>query len=353
MPHIITLKERRGKPGYVYYPLQLSLVPKPSPTHKQLLIRIQAAALNHRDLFIRQHLYPDISFKAPLLCDGAGIVEEMGPDCTSDVLGQNVILTPCRGWKTNPHGPEDWSNFSTIGGVGPDHTLGTAQTYVLVNEDEVEVSPPHLSAAESACLPAAGLTAWRALVVKSGNAEPGRNLLITGIGGGVALQILQFAVAMGSNVYVTSSSQDKIDKAKQLGALGGVIYKDEDWNKQLEMMLPSSRPYIDAVIDGAGGDIVVRSVPILKPGGVISSYGMTIAPVMDWPMQAVLKNIELKGSTLGSRAEFTNMVNFVKEKQIKPVISKIVKGLENLEAIEGLFQELKTSKQFGKLVVEV
>ncbi|KAI5194432.1 oxidoreductase [Aureobasidium subglaciale] len=347
MPHIITLKERRGKPGYVYYPLQLSLVPKPSPTHKQLLIRIQAAALNHRDLFIRQHLYPDISFKAPLLCDGAGIVEEMGPDCTSDVLGQNVILTPCRGWKTNPHGPEDWSNFSTIGGVGPDHTLGTAQTYVLVNEDEVEVSPPHLSAAESACLPAAGLTAWRALVVKSGNAEPGRNLLITGIGGGVALQILQFAVAMGSNVYVTSSSQDKIDKAKQLGALGGVIYKDEDWNKQLEMMLPSSRPYIDAVIDGAGGDIVVRSVPILKPGGVISSY------VMDWPMQAVLKNIELKGSTLGSRAEFTNMVNFVKEKQIKPVISKIVKGLENLEAIEGLFQELKTSKQFGKLVVEV
>ncbi|KAI5236306.1 oxidoreductase [Aureobasidium subglaciale] len=353
MPHIITLKERGGKPGHVYYPLQLFLVPKPSPSHKQLLIRIQAAALDHRDLFIRQHLYPDISFKAPLLCDGAGVVEEAGPDCTSDVLGQDVILTPCRGWKTNPHGPEDWSNFSTIGGVGPDHTLGTAQTYVLVDEDEVEVSPPHLSAAESACLPAAGLTAWRALVVKSENAEPGRNLLITGIGGGVALQILQFAVAMGSNVYVTSSSQDKIETAKQLGALGGVIYKDEDWNKQLEMMLPSSRPYIDAVIDGAGGDIVVRSVPMLKPGGVISSYGMTIAPVMDWPMQAVLKNIELKGSTLGSRAEFTDMVNFIKEKQIKPVISKIVKGLDNLEAIEGLFQELKASKQFGKLVVEV
>jgi NADPH:quinone reductase-like Zn-dependent oxidoreductase len=353
MPHIITLKERRGKPGHVYYPLQLTLVARPRPGLKQLLIKVQAAALNHRDLFIRQHLYPDISFKAPLLCDGAGVVEEEGAGCTSNLVGQSVILTPCRGWKSNLDGPEDWSNFSTIGGVGPDHTLGTAQTFIVVNEDEVEVSPPHLAATECACLPAAGLTAWRALMVKSGNAKPGHNILVTGIGGGVALQVLQFAVAVGCNVYVTSSSTDKISKAVQLGAVGGVSYKDDDWQKQLGEMLPFDRPYIDAVVDGAGGDIVVRSIPILKPGGIISCYGMTVAPVMDWPMQAVFKNIELRGSTLGSRAEFGDMVKFVTEKQIKPVISKVVKGLDSLEAVEGLFEDLKTGRQFGKLVIEV
>lgn len=353
MPHIITLRERRGKPGHVYYPLQLSLVAKPKPGHKQLLIRVQAAALNHRDIFIRQHLYPDISFRAPLLCDGAGVVEEEGAGCTSNLIGQSVILTPSRGWKSSLDGPEEWSTFSTIGGVGPDHTLGTAQTYVAVNEDEVEIAPPHLTGIQSACLPAAGLTAWRALMVKSGNAEAGHNLLVTGIGGGVALQVLQFAVAVGCNVYITSSSPEKIAEAVKLGAVAGVSYKDDDWQKRLGEMLPSNRPYIDAVIDGAGGDIVVRSIPILKSGGVISCYGMTTAPVMDWPMQAVLKNIELRGSTLGSRAEFGDMVRFVTEKQIKPVISKVVKGLDNLEAIEGLFQELKAGAQFVKLVTEV
>lgn len=250
-------------------------------------------------------------------------------------------------------GPESWSNFNTIGGVGPDHTIGTAQTYALVDEKEVEAAPDHLTAVESAALPAAGLTAWRALMVKSGNAKSGHNILITGIGGGVALQILQFATALGCNVFVTSGCEEKIAKATQLGAVGGVIYKDEEWNKKLVEKLPAERPYLDAVIDGAGGDIVVKSIPLLKPGGVVSSYGMTLAPVMDWPMQAVFKNIELKGSTLGSRTEFSDMVQFVEAKQIRPIIGRTVRGLDKLEAIEGLFEDLKAGRQFGKLVIGV
>ncbi|KAF2136196.1 uncharacterized protein K452DRAFT_292610 [Aplosporella prunicola CBS 121167] len=353
MPHALTIREKRGKAGKVYYPLQLNLVPKPSPGPNELLVKVHAAALNHRDFFIRQHLYPSISFKAPLLCDGYGTVVETGPGCTSDLLHKPVVLTPCRGWATNPDGPEDWSKFTTIGGTEPDLHLGTAQNYVVVHESEVELCPEHLSAIEGAAIPACGLTGWRALVTKSGNAKPGRNILVTGIGGGVALQVLQFGLALGCNMYVTSGSEEKIVKAQQLGAKGGVLYTDEEWPKALGKMLPDERPYLDAVVDGAGGDIVVRAMTILKPGGVIASYGMTVAPVMDWPMQAVLKNIELRGSTLGSRKEFKEMVNFVREKEIRPIISRTVRGLDCVDAIEGLFEDIKTGKHFGKLVIEI
>ena len=100
--------------------------------------------------------------------------------------------------------------------------------------------------------------------MKSGNAKPGHNILVTGIGGGVALMALLFAVAQGCNVYVTSGSQDKIDKAKKLGAVGGVNYKEKAWEKKLVELLPKDRKYIDAIIDGAGGDVVSKAARIVK-----------------------------------------------------------------------------------------
>ncbi|KAI3329032.1 hypothetical protein HD806DRAFT_481424 [Xylariaceae sp. AK1471] len=228
-----------------------------------------------------------------------------------------------------------------------------AQDYVVVPETEVEVAPDYLSAAEAAALPLVGLTGWRALVTKSGNARPGANILITGIGGGVALAVLQFAVALGCNAYVTSGTPAKLERAKELGAKGGVSYRDADWDKQLAKLLPPSRPYLDAVIDGAGGDIMARAVRLLKPGGIVSCYGMTVAPKMDWLMQAVMKNVELRGSTMGSRQEFADMVAFVRKHEIRPVVSRVAKGLDNLEEIEALFEDIREGRQFGKLVVEI
>jgi NADPH:quinone reductase-like Zn-dependent oxidoreductase len=355
MPHTLTIKQKKGKPGQVYYPLQLNAVPKPSAGPRELLIRIQAAALNHRDVFIRQHLYPDISFKAPLFSDACGTVVDTGTGCVraAELLNKLVVLTPFRGWDANLGGPEDWSKFSTIGGTGPRTHLGGAQTYVVVDESEVELCPEHLSAVEGAALPSCGVTAWRAVTTKSGPAQPGCNMLITGIGGGVALQSLQFALALGYNVYVTSGSEAKLLKAQLLGAKGGVLYTNDEWPKELAKLLPAEQPYLDAVIDGAGGDIIVRTIPLLKPGGVISCYGMTVAPVMDWPMQAVMKNIELRGTTLGSRIEFRDMVDFVRKHGIRPVISRSVKGLDCVDAIDGLFEEMRAGKQYGKLVVEI
>ncbi|KAK3290833.1 oxidoreductase [Chaetomium fimeti] len=357
MPHILTIKHKRGKPGAApYYPLQLSAVPTPTPGPGQLLVKTAAAALNHRDVFIRQNLYPNISFQAPLFSDACGEVIGAGPGCTrtAELINKLVVLTPFRGWAADQAGPEDWAQFSTIGGVGPHTHLGGGQTYVVVEEDEVELLPAHLTAAEGAALPSAGVTAYRALLTKAASAAgPGKSILVTGIGGGVALQVLQFALALGVDVYVTSSSEAKLARAQELGAKGGVLYTRDEWPKNLAKLLPAERPYLDAVIDGAGGDIVVRSVPLLKPGGVISCYGMTVAPVMDWPMQAVMKNIELRGTTLGSRVEFTEFVNFVARHGIRPVVSRTVKGLDCVDQIEALFEDLKGGKQFGKLVVEI
>ena len=139
--------------------------------------------------------------------------------------------------------------------------------------DETAPCPPHLSGAEAAALPLTGLTGWRALVTKSGLIEShqdrpysgyGKNLLITGIGGGVALMVLLFAVKMGVRVWVTTSDAGKLAKARELGAEGGVNYKEKGWEKALKGMLPKDRPYLDAIIDGAGGDIVLKGGRLLK-----------------------------------------------------------------------------------------
>jgi NADPH:quinone reductase-like Zn-dependent oxidoreductase len=142
--------------------------------------------------------------------------------------------------------------------------LGTLGETVTIDAGELEDAPTHLSSIESAALPLTGLTAWRATMVKSGNARPGRNILITGIGGGVAIMALLFAVAAGANVYVSSGSQEKIDRAKSMGAKGGINYKEKGWEKTLKELLPKERKHLDAIIDGAGGDVVDKGAKLLK-----------------------------------------------------------------------------------------
>lgn len=225
---------------------------------------MHAAALNHRDLFLRQHLYPSPSFDVPLLADGYGVVTSTGSSPSAKAWhGKKVILTPGRGWKDSPDGPESPTGYAILGGTTT-CPVGTLQEVVCVDAGEVEEAPAHLSPAEAAALPLTGLTGWRALVTKSGNAQPGRNILITGIGGGVALNVMQFATSLGMNVYVTSGDEKKIEKAKEMGANGGVNYKSDGWEKELKKQLPKDRPYIDAIIDGAGGNVIAKATRLLK-----------------------------------------------------------------------------------------
>lgn len=375
--YISPIDGKPGKPGQVYYPLSLRTVPKPSPQGSELLIKLTAASLNHRDLFLRQHLYPGVTFDVPLLADGVGVVVDAGPNVPSPETwqGKRVILNPGVGWKDSPDGPEEAAGYRIMGGTRV-YDKGTLQEYLAIDFSEVEEAPGHLSDAEAAALPLTGLTGWRALITKAGERNSGDSaaVLITGIGGGVALMALRFAVARGAHVFVTSSSQEKIRKAVELGATGGVSYKEEGWEKKLLGLLPAGKKNFDAIIDGAGGDSVEKSVKLLKvsicnrqmfwveyshfahilqAGGVLSIYGMTVSPKMPFTMAAVLKNIDVRGSTMGSRKEFKEMIEFVNAKKIYPVVSRVLKTeLDDLSAIDGLFEDMKQGTQFGKLVIE-
>ncbi|OAX77843.1 hypothetical protein ACJ72_07852 [Emergomyces africanus] len=344
--HAITIDSidgKPGKPGQVYYPLSLKNVPIPTPQGNELLIKLTAAALNHRDLFLRQHLYPGVTFDVPLLADGVGIVVSAGPDVKEPQawIQKRVILNPGTGWLDAEEGPESPNGYAIMGGT-KFNSKGTLQEYVTLDENEVIEAPSHLTDVEAAALPLTGITAWRALVTKAGakNSSKGAAILITGIGGGVALMALRFAVARGVHVVVTSSSEEKLKLAAGLGAKGGVNYKEKDWEKKALDLLPAGKKNFDAIIDGAGGDSIEKGVKLLKAGGIISVYGMTVSPKMPFTTPAFLKNIEVKGSTMGSRKEFRDMVNFVNGHKIKPIVSRVVQGIDNIKAIDGLFVEI-------------
>ncbi|CAB4425061.1 unnamed protein product [Rhizophagus irregularis] len=323
----------------------LSEIPLPAlnPENDDVLIRLQAVSFNHRDVWIRKGLYSGLQFNSVLGSDGVGIVQETSRNESSHLVGQQVIINPGSGWEKDPIGPE---NEYRMLGLLP--LPGTFAEYIVVPRAEIFPVPDHLSVAEAAALPLAGLTAFRVAFTKA-NVKPGDNVLITGIGGGVALIALSFVSSIGANAYVTSSDESKIKKAIEIGAKGGVNYKEDDWPKKLKALLPNDRPFLDSVIDSAGGEIVSQTTKLLRPGGNITCYGMTSHPSVSFPMLAVLKNIEFRGSTMGSREEFKRMLNFVKEKKIKPVIGGIWHGLENAPEI---FEIMNKGKQFGKLVIE-
>ncbi|EGC49593.1 alcohol dehydrogenase [Histoplasma capsulatum var. duboisii H88] len=210
---IDSIDGKPGKPGQVYYPLSIKKLPIPRPQGTELLIKLTAAALNHRDLFLRQHLYPGVSFDVPLLADGVGIVISAGPEVKEPQswIQRRVVLNPGTGWLDSEEGPEAPTGYAIMGGT-KFNSKGTLQEYVTIDVGEVEEAPAHLTDVEAAALPLTGLTAWRALVTKAGakNSSKGAAILITGIGGGVALMALRFAVARGVHVVVTSSSEEKL-----------------------------------------------------------------------------------------------------------------------------------------------
>ena len=174
----------------------------------------------------------------------------------------------------------------------------------------------------------------------------------------MALMVLQFAVAMGVGVWVSSSSKEKLSRAQELGARGGVNYREnESWEKELlgQVKADDGGTGFDAIIDGAGGpDIGPKATKLLVPGGVLVVYGMTVEPKISFSMAGVLKNIEVRGTTMGSLREFRDMVAFVGEKGVRPVVSRVVRGgIGEVEKWEELWGEMKGGRQMGKLVFEV
>ncbi|KAI9096101.1 alcohol dehydrogenase [Phlyctochytrium arcticum] len=318
-----------------YDPIRICDSPLPVADSTTTLIRIVASALNHRDIFIRQGLYPRIKYGSTLGSDGAGVDVESG---------RRVLINPSVNWKEDPRGPEDPEKYGMLGLLP---FPGTLAEYITVPSHLVHPIPAHLTFTQAAALPLAGLTAWRATMSKAG-ITPGQKVLIPGIGGGVALFALQFAVAAGAEVYVTSSDEQKIQRAISMGAKGGVSYRADGWTKKLQSLVQ----HLDAVIDGAGGDESLHAyIKLLRVGGKLVTYGSTVSPTSTILLPSLfLKQISWMGSTMGNEAEFADMLGFVEQHKIVPVVSQVVHGLEHAE---GAFESMRTGKHFGKIVVEV
>ena len=218
-----------------------------------------------------------------------GIVQSGStPELDSQWRGKRVVLIPGVGWDSSPLGPEGRGRYVILGST-KGAPCGTLSEIIAVEEKQVVLCPPHLSNTEAAAFPLAGLTAYRALFTK-GQVTSGTKLLITGIGGGVGLAALLLAVAAGAEVYVTSSSEKKIAMAKELGAKDGILYTTPTWSRELK----KTSGELDVILDSAGGDICTHAVALLKPGGTIVTYGMTLGPTTPFTMQAVLKVVDCR-----------------------------------------------------------
>uniref|UniRef100_UPI004048A662 quinone oxidoreductase family protein n=1 Tax=Algoriphagus sp. TaxID=1872435 RepID=UPI004048A662 len=317
--------------------IQLLELPQPVCGPGEVLIRIKAAALNHRDEWCRKGLYPNLKDGVILGSDGAGIVVEVGAGVDPSLIGEEVLINPAKNWGINEKAQS--KEFEILG--MPSH--GTLAEFITVPADRIHPKPNQLSWEEAAALPLAGLTAYRALVVK-GQVQAGDQVLVTGIGGGVAQFVAQFALALGAKVFVSSSAPKKISQAIAQGASAGFNYTDANWSTQALQQTGG----IDLVIDGAAGDTLTHLMDVCNPGARLVFYGATRGNPGQLEARKLFWNqLQLIGTTMGSDADFLQMLQLVKKHQLKPILDQVFPLEQAVEA----FDRMKEGRQFGKIVL--
>jgi len=301
------------------------------------IVHLRAAALNHRDLFVQQGLYPNIRLPVTPGSDGSGVVAA-GSDPAWD--GREVIINPALDWGDDPRaqGPK----FRILG-LPDDGTWAEQLSIPIVN---LAPKPAHLTWEQAAALPLAGLTAWRALFTRA-RLQPGEKVLVTGVGGGAALFALQFAVAAGAEVWVTSGSAEKIARAQTLGAKGGVNYRDPEL---VSVLSAAAGGLFDVIVDSAGGDGFASLIELTKPGGRIVFFGATTGNPKGLDLRkGFFRQINILGTTMGSPADFAGMTAFVAQHQIVPVVDRVFP----LADAEGALRHMESGAQFGKIVLSI
>jgi zinc-binding alcohol dehydrogenase/oxidoreductase len=319
-------------------PVVYKEVDKPVPGPGEVLVQVKAAALNRRDYWISVGKYAGIKYPTIFGADGAGIVTEAG-DANSEWLNKEVIINPSHNW--GEHDDYQGKDFKILG--LPDD--GTLAEYVLVKSEYLYPKPANLTFEQAAAIPLAGLTSYRALFTKA-RLKKGNKVLIVGVGAGTGTFLLQFAVAAGCQVFVTSGSGEKIEQAKQLGAAAGVNYKAQDWAEELKHLAGG----FDVIVDSALGPDFAKLPDLCNPGARIVSFGGTAGNIPEINSRIVFwKQLQILGTTMGTQQEFKDMINFVAEHQIIPVIDEVFPLVE----AEKAFNKMGSSKQFGKLVISI
>jgi zinc-binding alcohol dehydrogenase/oxidoreductase len=318
--------------------LTIDEIAVPQPRDGEALVRIHAAALNRRDVFITQGLYPGIVLPRTLGSDGAGEIAALGAGVSSLQIGDQVVIDPMLDWGDDGR---VWdAKASSLLGMPRD---GTFAQYVAVPAANVFPKPAPLSMEEAAAIPLAGLTAYRALFTR-GNLRAGETVLVTGVGGGVQTFALIFAKRAGARVIVTSGSAEKLERATSLGADLALNYNTEGWHKRVREAGP-----IDLVVDSSGGATLAKALDALVPGGRLVIYGGTNGDATIKLFPLFWKHLTILGTSMGSPQDFAAMLALFDDEHLKPAIDEVFA----LEDAARAAQRLAASSQFGKIVLRV
>lgn len=320
--------------------LKIVDLPMPSVGPGQVLVKMHAASLNFRDLMVVTGQFPRTQQDVIIpLCDGAGEVVEVGSGVTTLKVGDRVTPLYSQSWMAGEMQDSDtaWSLGGCIDGV--------AAQYRAFGEMGVLKFPDHLSYAEAATLPCAGLTVWNSLHGPR-PLSAGDTLLTLGTGG-VSIHAVQMAHAAGAEVIVTSSSDEKLARARALGADHVINYvKTPDWDVAVREITGGRGA--DHVIENAGGATLLRSIKSTRRGGWIHIIGL-IAPGEIDPVHILLSGVMLRGQEVGSREMFAAMNRSLAHSKIKPVVDKVFAFDQLAEALGAL----RAGKHFGKLVLSI
>ncbi len=315
-------------------------IPKPNAT--EVLVKFHAASLNYRDLMMVKGWY-NPKLKMPLVpfSDGAGEVIAIGSDVTKWKVGDRIMPIFMQGWLD---GEVDFQKAKTALGGDID---GVLREFGAFDENGLVCIPEHLSYEEAATLPCAAVTAYHALF-HSGKLSANDTVLLQGTGG-VSIFALQFASHFGAKTIITSSSNDKLQRAKDLGADDLINYKErEDWDKAV-LELTEKRG-VDSIVEVGGAGTMKKSVASVKMGGhiavigVLSGNGEGVNPV-----SLLQKSIKMHGIFVGSRQMFEDMNRLISANNLKPIIDKVFDFSEVREALK----YMESGSHFGKIVVKI
>jgi NADPH:quinone reductase-like Zn-dependent oxidoreductase len=319
--------------------MELSERPVPEPCAGEVAVRMRAASLNYRDLLTVQGRGG--AYKLPLIpfSDGAGEVIAVGDGVTRAAVGDRVCPLFFQSWFDG--GPSAVNRRLALGGTRP----GVLQEVMVLDAEGISRIPPHLSFMEAAALPCAGLTAWRALFEEA-QLRPGQTVLVQGTGG-VSIFALQFAKLAGATVIVTSSSDEKLERAKALGADHTINYRAvSEWGKAAADWTGGG---IDHVVEVGGKDTFRQSIEAARVGGTILVIGVLSGFAQEIAIPSIFsKNLHVIGLSVGSRKMFEGMASAIERSGIRPVIDRTFDFGDVPEAL----RLMERGGHFGKIAIE-
>jgi NADPH:quinone reductase-like Zn-dependent oxidoreductase len=310
-------------------------------------IAVKAAALNHLDLFVLDGL-PGVTVAYPhiVATDAAGLVDAVGPDVTGLAQGDRVVINPGISCGVCEMCTSDRDPLCRRFGIMGEHLPGAAAEYIVVPARNVAGVGSHLSWAQAAALPLATLTAWRMLTTRA-QVQPGEAVLIWGIGGGVALAALQVAKHLGAVAIVTSSSDEKLARAKDLGADVTINHASADVVREVKKATGIGA---HVVVDSVGEQTWDRSLRAMRPGGRLVTCGATTGPHVTLDIRRLFWfQWNLLGSTMGTPREFAAMMAVANSGRLTPVVDSVYPLADGQRA----YERLASGRHMGKVVLEV